>query len=118
MKNVFKPQSMWRIAGTIAVLAIVVFSMAACGGNDDAHPIIGTWVNTHGERLVFRVSGSLEFISYDGGSEAGAWVDNHNNQFSLTIHAWNPSTFIATLSGESLTVDWVYIGPDTFIRQQ
>jgi hypothetical protein len=49
MKNTFK------LFGIIALIAVVGFSMAACGGDDDggADPFEGTWVNTaQGLRIV------------------------------------------------------------------
>jgi len=41
MKGKFKVQAIRRIAGIIAILAIIGFSMAACGGDDGGGEIYG-----------------------------------------------------------------------------
>jgi hypothetical protein len=57
MKNTFKLKAIQRIAGIIALLAIIVFSMAACSGDDWFYSSnYKNWPKWEEDRLYFKVT--------------------------------------------------------------
>jgi hypothetical protein len=113
MKNTNKFKTILRIVGIIAVIAVIGFSMAACGGEDD-NPIPGpnpTGSNPTGSNPASTPSYALvtmKFIESDGWNEAGhdEWArwyyeyQDTNNLFDLS-GMYNNKVYIFTYSFSS-----------------
>jgi len=86
MKNVFKVKAVRRIAGIIALVAIIGFSMAACsddgGGGDSA--LNGTWLSTDRTEKVKFSNGDFTAWTYDIESMKGTYSTS-GNDFTLTV---------------------------------
>jgi hypothetical protein len=59
MKNINKLKSIQKIAGFIALIAIIVFSMAACDlfGDDDPKLAMGTYYFGSNSHITFAAAG-------------------------------------------------------------
>jgi hypothetical protein len=70
MKNTFK------LLGIIALLAVIGFSMAACGGDDGGPSFDGTWVMQSNNNLGYTFKGKTftQFDNDDGWSYSGTFT--------------------------------------------
>jgi len=81
MKNTIKLKAMLRIAGIIALAAVIGFSFTACGGDDDkggGGPVTLSLNKVDGNKFTMTVSGATwktsapysfsAFLNFDGGN--------------------------------------------------
>ena len=108
MKKVF------RFLGIIAILAVIGFSMAACGGNDDdsgggggssgGNTLSGTYYCSNGDYITFSSNGTWKG-RYEGDSHSGTYRlgDLENNGFR-TLYMRGDETWSWSLN-ETWTVE-------------
>jgi hypothetical protein len=138
MKNKIKFQAIRRIAGIIALLAVVGFSMAACGGDDDAGwdgQDISNWPSDGGNRLYFRVTKDKQTMAMNpagrgdgqghltpdifvvqqqgkGTFPVGTWINQYNEQVVFTA-----TTFTRYWNGKPVNFSYTISG-DYFLLTQ
>jgi len=110
MKNTFKVKAIQRIAGIIAIVAIIGFSMAACGGDDDSGgggsggTFTLTGIPSKYNGMYFKID-SLDSVKIDGSTyypqssvskpanrDNYTWARISNGRVSVPMWAWNGGT--------------------------
>jgi multimeric flavodoxin WrbA len=113
MKNTIKWKSVQRIAGIIAFIAVIGFSMAACSDNSDSTGgINGTWRDSAGMQV--NISGSSGTIKVMG-SLGSLWQSAYNRGYiSVGTQYWRNirGSGTNTWSGEALRVSYNTSSPN------
>ena len=104
MKNIVK------LFGIIALVALIGFSMASCGKDDDSgsggsdSSLVGTW--TDGSLTVTCTASTWNAVYTGQGSWSGSYTTNGN---TATLTETNGNKFgTATISGNSMTIASTY----------
>ncbi|MCL2762804.1 MAG: hypothetical protein FWD36_06325 [Treponema sp.] len=106
MKNT-KMKAMVRIAGLIALVAVIGFSMAACkdGGDDGGEknpPIVGSWGSVVGV-FTFNNDGTATMVAHDSTIINYTWSISGNEITTITVPAGFSETREFSISGNILT---------------
>jgi hypothetical protein len=103
MKNTFKLKAIQRIAGIIALLAVIGLSMAACGGDDPG--LVGTkWERTgsimfQGETTFQQATFTLSFLDGTRFLDEFVRVDGRTGE-SIGTYTFNGSKGTLIYSSE------------------
>ena len=107
MKNINKLKAMLRIAGIVALAAVIGFSMIACGdeggpagGGDSA--LNGTWVSRTGERLVLN-NGSVTWSQNNTEFSRGTYSAAGGNNITGNVTQFRGSYLNGLFSGLGLS---------------
>ena len=114
MKNTIKLKAMLRIAGIIALAAVIGFSFTACGGDDDkggGGPVTLSLNKVDGNKFTMTVSGATwktnssyafsHLLTFVGGNIADTGVRTSNTVVTFTIEASDAFTGTVTFSSTS-----------------
>jgi len=109
VKNLFKLKDMLRIAGIIALVAVIGFSMIACedggGGSKNAttYDPTGTWDFTmNGQKATGTITGNKWVFDYPDAyyNDSGTFTRN-GNVLTLYSNAWSTNTGTVTLTSNT-----------------
>jgi len=120
MKNTLKLKAICKIAGIIALLTVIGFSIAACDDGTTKSPLQGTWKNEYtnstGDTIVatFKLAGSAYSYTYE--RPIGTVLTSESGQFSytdttITFNRTKPSTATWT-QNYTLTEETLWLQTD------
>ena len=116
MKNTKKWNAILRMAGFIAIVAMIGFSMAGCDTDDDGgngggnHALIGTWIKGS-DSISFGpdnppASNQVAILSYNIGAGSGSGMNTSLTISGNAANSWNGGllAFNFTLSNNNNTL--------------
>jgi len=115
MKNTFKVKAIQRIAGIIAIVAVIGFSFAACGGDDDSGGGSGGGSSFSGGHYVM-VSDNRWYIDFTHPNNTSKYEGHYisNGSYQVTKGTYTVSGNTITLSGSYLSdKTWFIVDANT-----